>query len=87
MNRLVDVLLPDHIQDLSVPNDKAAIKEKLVREAERQALQEVLLPGVNVSSLIDFTDLDNKAKMLYEVREHFREIQEKQVELVISFRI
>ena len=83
MNRLVDVLLPDHIQDLSVPNDKAEIKEKLVRDAEREARKKVLLPGVNVSSLIDFTDLDNKAKMLYDVREHFREIQEKQVELVI----
>lgn len=87
MNRLVDVLLPDHIQDLSVPNDKAEIKEKLVREAKHEALQKALLPGVNISSLIDFTDLDNKAKMLYHVREHFREIQEKQVELVISFRI
>lgn len=85
MNRLVDVLLPDHIQDLSVPNDKAEIKEKLVRDAERQALQTALLWRVNVSSLIDFTDLDNKANMLYDVREHFRKIQEKQVELVNNF--
>ena len=77
-------MLPDHLQDLSIPISKAVIKEQLVRDAERQKHQEALLYAVNVSTLIDYTDLDNKATMLCAVREHFREIQEEQVELVIS---
>lgn len=76
-------MLPDHLQDLSTPISKAVIKEQLVRDAERQKKQEALLYAVNVSTLIDYTDLDNKATMLCAVREHFRGIQEEQVELVI----
>lgn len=86
-NRLLDVMLPNHLLDLSVPNQKNSIKEILVRDAERQKRQEALLWAVNVSTLIDFTDLDNKADMLFTVREHRRGIQEQQTELVISTNI
>lgn len=83
INRLLDVMLPNHLQDLTIPINKAEIKEVLVRDAERQKHQEALLWAVNVSTLIDYTDLDNKAGMLVDVRRHFRIIQEKQVELVM----
>jgi hypothetical protein len=84
VNRLLDVMLPNTLQDLRIPINKAEIKEILVRDAERQKHQEALLWAVNVSTLIDYTDLDNKAEMLVDVRQHFRVIQEQQVELVMS---
>lgn len=80
-------MLPNHLLDLSVPNQKNSIKEKLVRDAERQKRQEALLWAVNVSTLIDYTDLDNKAGMLFTVREHRRGIQEQQKDLVIFTNI
>lgn len=87
INRLLDIMLPNHLLDLSVPNQKNSIKEKLVRDAERQKRQEALLWAVNVSTLIDYTDLDNKAGMLFTVREHRRGIQEQQKDLVIFTNI